>query len=120
MIQKLGLVKPVESADKGRYERTKNEGDTLMFKVPQLLNVEKTAPYNHDGSIATLEEVVVYIGGAPGPGFPEALRRGGRRNRCVSAGADRHAAEVEVGCRERTEIRGSRERCVAADSLFPR
>ena len=29
-----------------------------MFKVPQLLNVEKTAPYYHDGKVATLEEAV--------------------------------------------------------------
>ena len=28
------------------------------FKAPTLRNVEKTAPYMHDGSIATLEEVV--------------------------------------------------------------
>ena len=29
-----------------------------MFKVPSLRNVEKTGPYLHDGSVATLEEMI--------------------------------------------------------------
>ena len=29
-----------------------------MFKVPSLRNVEKTAPYFHDGSAATLEDAI--------------------------------------------------------------
>lgn len=29
-----------------------------MFKVASLRNIEKTAPYIHDGSFSTLEEVV--------------------------------------------------------------
>ena len=29
-----------------------------MFKVPVLRNIEKTAPYLHDGSVATLDEAV--------------------------------------------------------------
>ena len=33
--------------------------DRHMFKVPMLLNVAKTAPYYHDGSIATLEQAIV-------------------------------------------------------------
>lgn len=61
MIQKLGLIMPVDSKDKGRFEVTGNAGDTNMFKVPQLLNVEKTAPYLHDGSMATLEEVAKFM-----------------------------------------------------------
>ncbi len=57
MYQKLGLVKPwPNQKDQGRFEVTKNEADRMMFKSPSLLNVAKTAPYFHDGSIATLEE----------------------------------------------------------------
>jgi cytochrome c peroxidase len=37
---------------------TGSESDKFVFKVPSLLNVEKTAPYYHDGKIATLEEAV--------------------------------------------------------------
>lgn len=59
MFQKLGLVQPWPSEkDLGRYEVTKNDADKMMFKVPSLRNVEKTAPYFHDGSVATLEEAV--------------------------------------------------------------
>lgn len=58
MIQKIGLIKPYPSEDQGRYEVTKLEDDRFFFKVPQLRNVAKTAPYLHDGSLETLEEVV--------------------------------------------------------------
>ena len=58
MFQKLGLVKPYETADLGRQEVTGNEADKHVFKVPSLRNVDKTGPYFHDGSIATLDEAV--------------------------------------------------------------
>lgn len=57
-FQKLGLLKPYSGKDTGRMQVTKSESDKYSFKVPTLLNVEKTAPYYHDGSIATLEEAV--------------------------------------------------------------
>lgn len=56
MYMKLGLVKPYETADKGREDFTKKETDRHIFKVPSLRNVAMTAPYLHDGSIASLEE----------------------------------------------------------------
>lgn len=59
MYQKVGLIKAwPNQEDQGRYEVTKQESDKMMFKVPGLRNVEKTAPYFHDGSAATLEEAV--------------------------------------------------------------
>lgn len=58
MYQKLGLLKPYPTADQGRFDVTKNEADKFMFKVPSLRNIDKTAPYFHDGSIATLPEAV--------------------------------------------------------------
>lgn len=59
MYQKLGVVQPWKGeGDVGRAEVTKKDEDKLMFKVPSLRNIEKTAPYYHDGSIATLEEAV--------------------------------------------------------------
>ena len=44
--------------DKGRSRITLLIEDEGKFKVPTLRNVEKTAPYMHDGSLATLEAVV--------------------------------------------------------------
>ena len=58
MYQKLGVVKPWETKDMGRFDVTKNEADKLMFKVPSLRNVEKTGPYLHDGSVANLPEMI--------------------------------------------------------------
>jgi cytochrome c peroxidase len=63
MYQKLGLVKPVAGLkDEGRFGVTKKDSDKFFFKVPSLRNVEKTAPYFHDGSKATLEEAVAFMG----------------------------------------------------------
>ena len=58
LFQKLGLVRPYATEDTGRMKVTGSESDKFVFKVPSLLNVEKTAPYYHDGKIATLEEAV--------------------------------------------------------------
>lgn len=44
--------------DQGRYKITGKESDKGKFKVPSLRNVAVTAPYMHDGSLQTLEEVV--------------------------------------------------------------
>ena len=46
---------------RGRFAETGNEGEKYMFKVPSLRNIEKTHPYFHDGSIASLEEAVKII-----------------------------------------------------------
>jgi len=62
MYQKLGLVMPYQTTDLGRFSITKNEADRFVFKVPSLRNSEKTAPYFHDGSVATLEEAVRLMG----------------------------------------------------------
>lgn len=56
--QKIGLVKPFETADVGRFEVTKEQDDKFKFKVPILRNVEITGPYFHDGKLASLDEVV--------------------------------------------------------------
>ena len=59
MIQKMGLVNPYQNqTDQGLYEQTKVDSDKMRFKVSMLRDVARTAPYFHDGSIATLEEAV--------------------------------------------------------------
>ncbi|MFX1665180.1 c-type cytochrome [Riemerella anatipestifer] len=47
-----------KKVDLGRQDVTKDEKDKYLFKVPSLRNVEKTYPYFHDGSVASLEEAV--------------------------------------------------------------
>lgn len=58
MYQKLGLVKEWPTKDLGRFEATKVETDKYFFKVPSLRNITETAPYLHDGSVETLNEIV--------------------------------------------------------------
>ena len=59
IYQKLGLVKPWErDADQGRFDVTGVEADRQFFKVPSLRNIAQTAPYFHDGSVASLNEAV--------------------------------------------------------------
>ncbi|HDY7580625.1 TPA: cytochrome-c peroxidase [Vibrio vulnificus] len=60
MYQKMGLVKPFETAnpDVGRKAITGKEFDEFVFKVPTLRNIELTYPYFHDGSVWDLQEAV--------------------------------------------------------------
>src|SRR6185503_1070403 len=44
--------------DRGRAAITGKADDEGAFRTPSLRNVELTAPYMHDGSLATIEEVV--------------------------------------------------------------
>jgi cytochrome c peroxidase len=58
-FQKLGMVRPwPNTADLGREQVTKKASDKFLFKVPSLRNVARTAPYFHDGSLATLDEAI--------------------------------------------------------------
>ena len=59
----------VSYADEGRFKITNNQDDIGKFKVPTLRNIALTAPYMHDGSFKTLEEVVEHYnsGGKPHP-----------------------------------------------------
>ncbi len=55
--------------DVGRYEVTLNPKDSWAYKTPMLRNVELTAPYMHEGSLSTLEDVVDFYdkGGIDNP-----------------------------------------------------
>jgi cytochrome c peroxidase len=59
----------VNYPDSGRARITLKQSDVGMFRVPSLRNVEKTAPYMHDGSLPTLEAVIDHynIGGEAHP-----------------------------------------------------
>ena len=61
--EKLGEAQPFpDTTDLGRFQVTKNFSDRMFFKVPSLRNVEQTAPYFHNGKIATLDEAVAQMG----------------------------------------------------------
>lgn len=54
----LGVGMDTEKPDLGRFDQTKEDKDRGAFKTPTIRNVALTAPYMHDGSQKTLEEVV--------------------------------------------------------------
>ena len=53
-----GLVVNSQVNDVGRYRVTEREEDRYKFRVPSLRNIEKTAPYMHDGRLYTLDAVL--------------------------------------------------------------
>jgi cytochrome c peroxidase len=68
----IGVVDGV--AEAGRAKVTANAADTGKWKTPTLRGVRLTAPYMHDGSLRTLEEVVAFY------------RRGGNQNAHLDRG----------------------------------
>lgn len=68
MYEKLGVIIPYygtqnspQKIDLGRFLITGVEEHKYEFKVPSLRNVTRTAPYFHNGAIATLEEAVAIM-----------------------------------------------------------
>ena len=62
--------------DPGRFAVTGEEDDRGAFKTPTLREITHTAPYMHDGSLATLEEVIAFYdrGGTPNPHLDPQIR----------------------------------------------
>ena len=69
----IGMDKP--EPDVGRFSETKLLGDRGGFRTPTLREIARTAPYMHDGSLKTLEDVVSYYtkGGIPNPQLDEEI-----------------------------------------------
>ena len=72
----IGVGIDQEEPDWGRYLVTGREGDRGSFKTPTLREIARTAPYMHDGSLETLEDVVDFYdkGGVPNPQLDEEMR----------------------------------------------
>lgn len=51
------------SADRGRGAVTRQGRDDHAFRTPSLREIGRTAPYMHDGSLATLGDVVEHYSG---------------------------------------------------------
>lgn len=55
----LGFGKNGFGVDYGRFNGTLDPKDLYKFRTPPLYNVQKTAPYGHSGSLATIEEAII-------------------------------------------------------------
>lgn len=71
----LGVGADRSPPDPGRYDVTAKEEDWGRFRTPTLRNVGLTAPYFHDGSAATLADVVEFYdqGGKPNRNLDPAM-----------------------------------------------
>jgi len=59
MFQKLGVAHPWPTTeDVGRFAVTKSPADSLVFKVPSLRNITRTAPYFNDGKVVALDDAI--------------------------------------------------------------
>lgn len=66
-FENIGLY--LQYPDSGRYRVTLLNKDIGKFRTPSLRNVTVSGPYMHDGSLATLSDVIDFyaIGGLPHP-----------------------------------------------------
>jgi len=73
----IGFGEGIEKPDLGRFEISKDEKDKGAFKTPTIRNVVHSAPYMHDGSLKTLEEVVEHYakGGTPNPWLSNKIKK---------------------------------------------
>jgi cytochrome c peroxidase len=86
--------------NRGVFELTGRPADMGRFRAPSLRNVELTAPYMHDGSMATLEQVVDHYaaGGRVIPDGP--LAGDGRAN----PHKDPLVAGIDLTARDRADL----------------
>ncbi len=73
VIEQVGAKPPT---DLGRYEITQNPHDRWKYKTPGLRNIALTAPYMHNGSLSTLQEVVDFYdqGGVRNEGLDSLIK----------------------------------------------
>lgn len=66
---KLYALGDDKHGDLGRYNVTHRAEDKSVFKTPTLRNIALTAPYMHNGSMNSLEDVVEFYNRGGDPGF---------------------------------------------------
>ncbi|MBL9080273.1 MAG: c-type cytochrome [Planctomycetales bacterium] len=71
----IGVGMDKDKPDEGRQAISKMLGDRGSFKTPGLRDIARSAPYMHDGSLKTLEEVVEHYnkGGIANPQLDEEI-----------------------------------------------
>ncbi|MCM2373280.1 cytochrome-c peroxidase [Aporhodopirellula aestuarii] len=72
----IGVGMDSDDPDLGRYVVTNEDKDRGAFKTPTMRNVTDSAPYMHDGSQKTLEEVIEWYnkGGHPNPWLSDKMK----------------------------------------------
>jgi cytochrome c peroxidase len=77
LYHNIGVGMEASNPDLGRFAETKVEKDKGAFKTPTLRNIAQSGPYMHDGSQATLEEVVEWYakGGHPNPYLSDKIKK---------------------------------------------
>jgi cytochrome c peroxidase len=83
--------------DKGLYEFSRQAEYKGLFKIPNLNNVELTAPYMHDGSLATLEEVLDHYSESiqPHPNLDVRLRNPDKSPKRMNFSAEEKEAIID-------------------------
>jgi cytochrome c peroxidase len=73
----LETSKSPTKAELGRFAVTRKETDLGAFRTPPLRNAALTAPYMHDGSVATLRDVIEFYdrGGNQSPWLDRSIRK---------------------------------------------
>jgi len=76
LYQNTGVGMSHDEPDLGRFEQSGEDEDRGAFKAPPLRNITETAPYMHDGSLATLEDVIAFYdrGGEPNAWLDEKMK----------------------------------------------
>lgn len=71
----IGVGMDRDTPDLGRFTVTKVEAHKGAFKTPTLRDVARRPPFMHDGSLASLAEVVAFYnrGGVPNPWLSSAI-----------------------------------------------
>ena len=69
LINAVSQTRQTMRNDLGRYEATEDPDDLWKYLTPTLRNIELSAPYMHNGQLATLEEVIDFYdkGGIQNP-----------------------------------------------------
>jgi cytochrome c peroxidase len=75
-VSAIGLVPAQGRSDLGRFDITRDPKDRWAFVTPTLRGVRDSAPYMHDGSLKTLEEVVEFYdrGGGANPALDPKIK----------------------------------------------
>jgi cytochrome c peroxidase len=60
LYHNIGIGLQIKQPDLGRYAVTNKDEDWGAFKTPSIRTAVWTAPYMHDGSLATLEDVIAW------------------------------------------------------------
>ena len=72
----LGVGMTAKETNLGRHAQTKEDRHRGAFKTPTLRNLSDTAPYMHDGSEATLDDVMAFYnrGGVKNPWLDKEMK----------------------------------------------